>query len=81
MAGFDIAVVALVSALAIALLVVLFVLIRRWMDRDLALSMAGDDATKRDYMLQKLEQAKQDKVPRKQLQTWLEQAAGEYAVK
>lgn len=59
----------------------LMVRIRRWADRDLALSMAGDDATKRDYMLQKLEQAKQDKVPRKQLQTWLEQAAGEYAVK
>ena len=59
----------------------LMVRIRRWADHDLALSMAGDDATKRDYMLQKLEQAKQDKVPRKQLQTWLEQAAGEYAVK
>lgn len=59
----------------------LMVRIRRWADRDLALSMASDDATKRDYMLQKLEQAKQDKVPRKQLQTWLEQAAGEYAVK
>lgn len=59
----------------------LMVRIRRWADRDLALSMAGDDATKRDYMLQKLEQAKQDKVPRKQLQTWLEQAAGEYAVR
>ena len=39
----DHAIVAVVSGLAIALHVVLFVLIRRWMDRDLALSFAGDD--------------------------------------
>lgn len=44
--GIDIAVVAIVSALSIALHVVLFVLFRRWMDRDLALSFAGDDAGK-----------------------------------
>ena len=56
----------------------LMVRIRRWGDRDLALSMAGDDAAKRAYMLERLEQAKQDKVPRKQLQAWLEKAAGEY---
>ncbi|HLT05598.1 MAG TPA: hypothetical protein VK019_11655 [Pseudomonas sp.] len=57
----------------------LMVRIRRWADRDLALSMAGDDAAKRAYMLERLEQAKQQKVPRKQLQAWLESAAGEYA--
>lgn len=57
----------------------LMVRIRRWSDRDLALSMAGDDAAKRAYMLERLELAKQDKVPRKQLQAWLEKAAGEYA--
>lgn len=57
----------------------LMVRIRRWADRDLALSMAGDDAAKRAYMLERLEQAKQRKVPRKQLQAWLESAAGEYA--
>ena len=57
----------------------LMVRIRRWADRDLALSMAGEDAAKREYMLERLEQAKQDKVPRKQLQAWLEEAAGEYA--
>ena len=57
----------------------LMVRIRRWSDRDLALSMAGADAVKRTYMLEKLEQAKQQKVPRKQLQSWLEKAAGEYA--
>ena len=57
----------------------LMVRIRRWADRDLALSMAGEDAAKREYMLERLEQARRDKVPRKQLQGWLEQAAGEYA--
>lgn len=57
----------------------LMVRIRRWADRDLALSMAGDDAAKRAYMLERLEQAKQQKVPRKQLQAWLESAVGEYA--
>ena len=57
----------------------LMVRIRRWADRDLALSMAGDDAAKRAYMLERLEQAKQQKVPRKQLQAWLESAAREYA--
>ena len=57
----------------------LMVRIRRWADRDLALSLADGDAAKRAYMLERLEQAKQDKVPRKQLQAWLEEAAGEHA--
>lgn len=57
----------------------LMVRICRWADRDLALSMAGDDAAKKTYMLERLEQAKQQKVPRKRLQAWLEKAAGEYA--
>lgn len=74
----DIAIVALVSALAIALHVGLFVLFRRWMDRDLALSFAGDDAGKRDFMLQRLRQAKTEGVKRRALATWLERAAGEY---
>ena len=78
--GIDIAIVALVSALAIALHVVLFVLFRRWMDRDLALSFAGDDAGKRDFMLQRLRQAKASSVKRRELAAWLERAAGEYAV-
>ena len=76
--GIDIAIVALVSALAIALHVVLFVLFRRWMDRDLALSFAGDDAGKRDFMLQRLRQAKAEGVKRRDLAAWLERAAGEY---
>ena len=76
--GIDIAIVALVSALAIALHVVLFVLFRRWMDRDLALSFAGDDAGKRDFMLQRLRQAKSEGVKRRDLAAWLERAAGDY---
>ena len=55
--GIDIAIVALASALAIALHVVLFVLFRRWMDRDLALSFAGEEPAKRDYMLARLARA------------------------
>lgn len=78
MAGFDIAIVALVSALAIALHVVLFVLIRRWMDRDLALSFAGDDANRRDYMRQCLQRARREKVKRRDLPAWLERAAADY---
>ena len=58
----DLAIVVLVSALAIALHVALFVLFRRWMDRDLALSFAGDDAGKRRYMLDCLARAKRERV-------------------
>ena len=76
--AFDITIVVLVSAIAIALHVALFVLFRRWMDRDLALSYAGDDQGKRDYMLQRLQQAKRDGVKRRALTAWLERAAGEY---
>lgn len=75
----DLAIVLLVSALALALHVILFVLIRRWVDRDLALSFAGDDAGKRDYMLQCLRQAKAEGVKRRDLASWLERAAGGYA--
>ncbi|HLV16738.1 MAG TPA: hypothetical protein VKY70_04655 [Pseudomonas sp.] len=56
----------------------LVVRMRRWADRDLALSLAEGDAAKREYMLARLEEAKQQKVPRKQLPAWLEKAAGEY---
>ena len=77
--AFDIAIVALVSAVAIALHVVLFVLFRRWMDRDLALSFAGSDPGKREYMLARLGQAKASGVKRRELPAWLERAAGEYA--
>ena len=48
--AFDIAVIVLVSVLALALHVVLFVLVRRWMDRDLALSFAGADADRPSFV-------------------------------
>ncbi|MGE8303123.1 hypothetical protein [Pseudomonas sp. B21-031] len=57
----------------------LYVRMRRWMDRDLALSMAGKDAQKRDYMLQRLEQARREKVKRKALASWLAREAEAYA--
>ena len=76
--GFDIAIVALASALAIALHVVLFVLFRRWMDRDLALSFAGEEPAKRDYMLAQLLRAKSAGVKRGELPCWLQRAAADY---
>lgn len=56
----------------------LYVRMRRWMDRDLALSLAGADEGKRAYMLQRLEQARVEKVGRKQLPGWLEREAAGY---
>ena len=57
----------------------LYVRIKRWTERDLALSLAGKDVDKRAYMLTRLAEAKASKAPGKQLQAWLEQAAGEYS--
>ena len=57
----------------------LYVRMRRWMDRDLALSLAGSDPEKRAYMLQRLEQARVEKVGRKQLAGWLEREAAGYS--
>ncbi|MDX1367798.1 hypothetical protein [Pseudomonas sp.] len=56
----------------------LFVRIKRWADRDLALSLAGKDAAKKDYMLQRLAEAQASKVKRRELQAWLERAAADY---
>ncbi|MCA0393268.1 MAG: hypothetical protein LCH70_03965 [Proteobacteria bacterium] len=74
----DVAIVIVVSALALALHVVLFVVFRRWMDRDLALSFAGGDAGKRAYMLDCLARAKREGIKRHDLPAWLEHAAGGY---
>ena len=74
----DLVIVIVVSVLAIALHVVLYLLFRRWMDRDLALSFAGDDAGKRDFMLQRLRQAKSEGVKRRDLAAWQQRAAGDY---
>lgn len=56
----------------------LFVRFRRWADRDLALSIAGSDPTRRDWILARLAEAKVQKVRRSQLQGWLEQRMQEY---
>ena len=72
-------IVAVVSALAIAMHVVLYMLIRRWMDRDLALSFAGEDEAKRDYMRACLERAKREGVRRRDLPDWLQRQAERYS--
>ena len=56
----------------------LYVRMRRWMDRDLALSLAGEDPAKRDFMLKLLERARVEKVRRKELVAWLEREAAGY---
>lgn len=56
----------------------LYVRMRRWMDRDLALSLAGEDVRKREYMLRRLEQARVQKVRRKALAEWLAPEAAAY---
>jgi hypothetical protein len=53
----------------------LYVRIKRWVDRDLALSLAGDDPEKRIFMLQRLEQAQQQKIKRRDLPAWLQNPA------
>ncbi|MFJ4384284.1 hypothetical protein ACIP02_08055 [Pseudomonas sp. NPDC089408] len=57
----------------------LYVRMRRWMDRDLALSLAGTDPGKREFMLKRLEQARVEKVKRKELAGWLEREAAGYS--
>ena len=76
--SFDIGIVVAVTVIAIALHVALFVLFRRWMDRDLALSFAGDDAGKRAYMLECLQRARSEGVKRRELPARLERDAGNY---
>ncbi|KTC36449.1 MAG: hypothetical protein ACN6QY_12715 [Pseudomonas sp.] len=56
----------------------LYVRIKRWTDRDLALSMAGTDAQKKQYMLQQLADAQRQKIKRRDLPQWLEAAAAGY---
>lgn len=57
----------------------LYVRIKRWMDRDLALSLAGDSPAKRSYMLTRLTEAHTAGIKRSDLPSWLEQAAAQYA--
>jgi hypothetical protein len=56
----------------------LYVRIKRWVDRDLALSLAGDSPGKRNYMLKRLQEARAAGVKRGELQAWLEAAAADY---
>ncbi len=57
----------------------LFVRFRRWADRDLALSLAGNDPKKREWALQRLAAARDARVKRKDLQTWLERELERYS--
>ncbi|AGL83109.1 MULTISPECIES: hypothetical protein [Pseudomonas] len=56
----------------------LYVRIKRWTDRDLALSLAGADAQKKQFMLEQLAEAQRQKVKRRDLPQWLETAAAGY---
>ncbi|WP_187672539.1 hypothetical protein [Zestomonas carbonaria] len=56
----------------------LYVRIKRWMDRDLALSLAGDDTAMRAHMLERLGQAQASGIKRRDLPAWLERAAEDY---
>lgn len=56
----------------------LYRLIRQWMDRDLALSIAAGDPAMQAHLLQCLEQAKRQGIPRRHLEDWLHQAAKDY---
>ncbi|MHA3735186.1 hypothetical protein ACXR0M_05855 [Pseudomonas sp. Eth.TT006] len=56
----------------------LYMRIRRWADRDLALSLAGKDEGKRAFMLEQLAQARKLKIKRRDLPKWLEATAAGY---
>jgi hypothetical protein len=56
----------------------LYVRIKRWMDRDLALSLAGEDEGKRAFMLEQLARAQAQKIKRRDLPKWLEAAAADH---
>lgn len=56
----------------------LYARIKRWMDRDLALALAGADEHKKAFMLQQLANAHARKIKRRDLPQWLEAAAASY---
>lgn len=56
----------------------LYMRIKRWTDRDLALSLAGKDEHKKAFLLQQLANAQAQKIKRRDLPQWLEAAAAEY---
>ncbi|MBA1272452.1 hypothetical protein [Stutzerimonas azotifigens] len=57
----------------------LIVRFRCWADRDLALSLAGNDPAKRAWMLERLARAGDEGIKRRDLPRWLEDEAGRYA--
>ena len=73
-------IVVVTTVVVIALHVGIYWKFRRWMDRDLAFSLADGDAAKQAYLLAKLEESRRAGVRRRQLPAWLEQAAAEYTV-
>jgi hypothetical protein len=56
----------------------LYVRIKRWMDRVMALALAGNDERKKTFMLQQLATAQAQKIKRRDLPQWLEAAAAGY---
>ncbi|MCX2896720.1 hypothetical protein [Pseudomonas mandelii] len=56
----------------------LYVRIKRWMDRDLALALADGDEAKKAFMLQQLASAKAQGIKRRDLPQWLKAAAASY---
>jgi hypothetical protein len=56
----------------------LYVRIKRWMDRDLALALAGKDEQKKAFMLERMASARAQKIKRRDLPKWLEAAAADY---
>ena len=56
----------------------LYVRIRRWMDRDLALALAGKDEQKKAFMLERLASARAQQIRRRDVPQWLEAAAAAY---
>ena len=56
----------------------LYVRIKRWMDRDLALALADGDEAKKAFMLQQLASAQAQGIKRRDLPQWLKAAAASY---
>ena len=57
----------------------LYARIKRWINRDLALSMAAGAPQKQAYMIEKLNEALTLKVKKTELQSWLQKAADQYS--
>ncbi|MDY7218822.1 hypothetical protein TOI97_04460 [Denitrificimonas sp. JX-1] len=56
----------------------IYVRIKRWINRDFALSLAPNDPDKQAYMLNKLNEAEALKIKKGELQGWLQTAADQY---